>query len=225
MPSNGSVARGAPPPAFRNNWTVRAAATNPSLRSPAVIENMVTGCLMGMVRFVHATQCPFRFARPVGVEDVLDSCLHHVLPFILAAVDDSFTSHGQIFRNHQRPAARGRPTLGLPWDIPRLIHELRRLVRRARGRSSNTCSPAPSGTSSASSTRLRRRIRIVGPVAIKDRLPSASGVSPRPSARLRRFIHLPYPLPTGIAHRAPPGHPPDHPRGCHDPFTWRGRCR
>jgi hypothetical protein len=91
--SNGSVALGAPPPAFRDIWTVRAAATNPSLRSLAVIENMVTGCLTGMLHFVRATRCPFHFARPVGDEDVLARCLHHVLRFILAAVDDSSTSH------------------------------------------------------------------------------------------------------------------------------------
>jgi hypothetical protein len=36
---------------------------------------------------------------------------------------------------------------------------------------------------------------------------------PRPSTRPRRLPHREYPSPTRIAHRAPPGHLPDHPRG------------
>jgi hypothetical protein len=82
--------------------------------------------------------------------------------------------------------------------------------RRASAAVAN-CSPGASGRGSSSPT--PRPVRLARPLAVDVCPPSASGTISGPSTWLRRFLHLACPLPTRIAHRAPPGHPPDHPRG------------
>src|ERR1019366_2593836 len=88
-----------------------------------------------------------------------------------------------------------------------------------------TCSPAASGRALESSTPTRRPVHLTRPLAVDVCPPSASGTISAPSTWLHHFLHVACPLPTRIDHRAPPGHPPDHPRGCDDPFPSRFRCR
>ncbi len=57
---------------------------NPSLRSLAVIEDRLTGCLRGILGSFHAVAMPVHFVPAVGVEELLADSLHDVLPIILA---------------------------------------------------------------------------------------------------------------------------------------------
>ena len=129
-----------------------------------------------------------------------------------------------------------------PRPVPRLRWRLRRVCRLPPGRlpfhRRGCTDPFTSrirGRRELITGRLRESPRIIHadatpvhlarPVAVDVCPPSASGTISAPSTWLHHFLHVACPLPTRIDHRAPPGHPPDHPRGCDDPFTSRFRCR
>ncbi len=190
-------------------------------------------------------RCPVHLAHPVGVEDVLAGRLRDLLRITLAAATTRSprASGGRGGRAHGPPsghpsahprAATAPPLRALAFVEDALTGCLQDIVyslhaaataRSRRAFGDHRRLPAVRlrgipGIVDAAATLPSPRISVAdknwSPRASAKSSGTSSGTSPGPSTRLRRFLHVAYSWPSRIAHCAPPGHPPDHLRGCDD---------